>query len=130
MTTFLSDERLADLERKGYAREEVEAVERWVAYCAGHVAVEPENKQALVDALRHLAPFAQIEWNAVQADEDYLPQLWTGQLGPFPLGEDAAEAYLMLTGDVLLSGADGPQVTARWMEETLDRIEDCDVVEQ
>ncbi len=121
---FLSDERLASLEHKGYDKAEVEAVERWVAYCAGHIATRPETRQDLVNALRSLAPFAQIEWNQAQASEEYLPKLWTGQLGSFPLGEEVAEVFLMLSGDVMLSGADGPQVTAKWMEETLEKLGD------
>lgn len=122
-TMFLSDELLASLNRKGYSTEEVQAVERWVAYCSALIAVEPAHAEPLKDSVTNLARFAQAEWNAMQRESDYTPTLWTGQFdGVFPLGEDAAEVFLMLTGDVLLSGADGPQVTAKWMGETLDRI--------
>lgn len=125
MTTFLSDERLADLSRKGYSSEEVAGVERWVAYCAGLIAVKPEHVGALKQATRNLSRFAQGEWLCLQRDSEYIPTLWTGQLqGAFPLGEEAAEVFVMLTGDVLLSGADGPQVTANWLTETLERLAD------
>lgn len=125
-TTFLSDELLASLSHKGYSTEEIEAVERWVAYCAALIAVEPAHAEPLKQSVTNLARFTQGEWNAMQRDEEYRPTLWTGQFrGAFPLGEDAAEVFLMLTGDVLLSGADGPQVTAKWMGETLDHISEA-----
>ena len=123
MTVFLSDELLASLTRKGYSTEEVQAVERWVAYCSALIAVEPAHAEPLKQSVTNLARFTQGEWNAMQRDDEYRPTLWTGQFGgAFPLGEDAAEVFLMLTGDVLLSGADGPQVTAKWMGETLDKM--------
>lgn len=126
-TTFLSDERLASLSRKGYSTEEVEAVERWVAYCAGLISVEPKHAEPLKQSVTNLSRFAQSEWNAMQRDKEYVPTLWTGQFsGAFPLGEDAAEVFVMLTGDVLLSGADGPQVTANWLNETIDKIAEVD----
>ena len=124
---FLTPERLADLTRKGYSTEETEAVERWVAYCAGLIGTKPEHTEALKQSTRNLSRFAQGEWLCMQRDSEYLPTLWTGQLGgAFPLGEEAAEVFVMLTGDVLLAGADGPQVTANWMVETLEKLEEFD----
>jgi hypothetical protein len=125
-TTFLSDELLASLVRKGYGIEGVEAVERWIAYCAALIAVEPAHTEPLKQSVTNLARFTQGEWNSMQRNKDYLPTMWTGQFqGAFPLGEDAAEVFLMMTGNILLSGADGPQVTAKWMGETLDHIKDA-----
>jgi hypothetical protein len=123
VTMFLSGERFAALDRKGYSTEEVEAVERWIAYCAGLISVEPAHVEPLKQSVTNLGRFAQVEWTAMQRFKDYTPTLYTDQFkGAFPLGEDAAEVFLMLTGDVLLSGADGPQVTANWLNETIDKI--------
>jgi hypothetical protein len=122
---MLTPEKMADLARKGYSTEEVEAVERWVAYCAGLIGTKPEHLEALKLSTRNLSRFAQGEWLCTQRDSEYLPTLWTGQLqGAFPLSEEVAEVFVMLTGDVLLAGADGPQVTANWMVEALEKLAD------
>jgi len=122
---MLSAESIKKLERQGYNSEEVEAVERWVQWCAVRITSHPAHKDGLVKALRYFEAFVQGEWRHMKRDPDHLPVFSLNELGgrlPVTYTTLDQEQFMMLSADVLLAGADGPYVTSIWMEETLDRL--------
>lgn len=128
MTSTLSTEQREQLTGKGFKEHEVKAVEAWIAFCADRVRLDNPEESFRMSArltlcLRHLAPHVQDQWKKRNA-EDHLPslRLWMlGPCGPRLSPEDAGD-FLLLSGAVLLAGADGPWVTSLWMEQALNAL--------
>ena len=110
----------ADIDLSQFDADEVQNVQTWVGFCADLIAIDQANLDILRRALQRLVSRADRLFPELESGER-IP-LGPKDLGDFPLPDSVAEAFVIITGTILLNGADGPRPTGQVLERALDWI--------
>lgn len=109
-----------EIDLSQFDADEVKNVQTWVEFCADLIAIDADNLDILRRALQRLVVAADRAFPQVESGEHVA--LGVADLGEFPLPNSVGEAFLVITGTVLLNGADGPRATGQVLERALDWI--------
>lgn len=97
-------------------------IARWLTFCSVLLTESPVNYSRLKDSLALMGERCQAEYPSLMAGEEVTiePDVFDGRLDDF--SDETQREFLNLTGDVLFSGLDGPNRTARTLQEALKTL--------